>query len=268
MNATNGLAIESRSLEQLKQEAARDPKSAVRKAATQFEAMFLQMVLKSMRDATMQSGLTQDSSQQTFTTMLDSQLAQKMAGRGMGLADALTRQMSRQMKFDPENSGPLELKPLNRPSAAPLSGMPQISLERLRAQLGSSAPPGAPPGTAASVGAPTPGPMPSTANLSASQRSFVQGLWEPALAAERSTGVPASFIIGQAALETGWGKHQIRDAQGNPSFNLFGIKAGSSWNGPSVSATTTEYKDGNRMKVVEKFRAYSLTRSHSRIGPD
>ena len=77
-----GLAIESRSLEQLKQEAARDPKAAAQKAATQFEAMFLQMVLKSMRDATPQSTLFQDSSQQTMTSMLDAQLAQKMASRG------------------------------------------------------------------------------------------------------------------------------------------------------------------------------------------
>lgn len=221
----NGLAIESRSLEQLKLDAARDPKSAVRKAATQFEAMFLQMVLKSMRDAMPQSGLTQDSSSQMYTGMLDSQLSQKMAGKGMGLAEVLTKQLSKQISGKPAADG---LPTISLPQAT----TPQVSKSDSLSGL------------------------PSTANLSPSQRAFVERLWEPATAAERTTGVPALFVIGQAALETGWGKHEIKDAQGNNSFNLFGIKAGASWKGATVSATTTEYKEGTKLKVVEQFRAY------------
>jgi peptidoglycan hydrolase FlgJ len=241
MNSVASLSIDASSLDQLKREAGRDPKAAAKKAATQFEAMFLQMVLKSMRDATPQSGFLQDSSNQMFNGMLDSQISQKLASKGMGLAQAIERQLTNQMKTVATGDG----------------GMPiAMSLDRLRDQL-------TPPDgkltvgkgfAAADVVAPAP---PNTSNLSASQREFVQQLWVPAQVAEKSTGIPALFIIGQAALETGWGKHQIKDSNGNFSFNLFGIKAGASWQGAKVSATTAEYLDGKRVKVVANFRAYS-----------
>jgi flagellar protein FlgJ len=78
-----------------------------------------------------------------------------------------------------------------------------------------------------------------------------------AVAAERSTGVPAGFIVGQAALETGWGRQEIRHADGRSAHNLFGIKAGAGWRGGTVDATTTEYVDGRAVKTVERFRAYA-----------
>ncbi len=75
--------------------------------------------------------------------------------------------------------------------------------------------------------------------------------------ASRSTGIPAKFMLGQAALETGWGKREIRNADGSTSHNLFGIKAG-----PAL-----ERQDRRRspppntstawpQKKMEKFRAY------------
>lgn len=73
----------------------------------------------------------------------------------------------------------------------------------------------------------------------------------------RETGIPAHFMIAQAALETGWGKHQIRQADNQPSFNLFGIKAGGSWRGRVVETMTTEYVAGVPQKAREKFRAYN-----------
>jgi flagellar protein FlgJ len=82
-------------------------------------------------------------------------------------------------------------------------------------------------------------------------------MWDHALAAERATGVPAKFIVGQAALESGWGAREIRGAAGIPSHNLFGIKAGSQWQGRTVEVLTTEYENGVARKVVEKFRAYN-----------
>ncbi len=74
--------------------------------------------------------------------------------------------------------------------------------------------------------------------------------------ASRSTGIPAKFMLGQAALESGWGKRQIVAADGTPSHNLFGIKATGNWNGRVVEAVTTEYVNGVPQKKVEKFRAY------------
>ena len=70
------------------------------------------------------------------------------------------------------------------------------------------------------------------------------------------TGVPASFILGQAALESGWRRSEIRAADGTPSHNLFGIKAGAGWQGKTVQVTTTEYDDGTPRKTVQSFRAY------------
>ena len=74
---------------------------------------------------------------------------------------------------------------------------------------------------------------------------------------EAATGIPASFTIAQAAHETGWGKKQIKMADGSDSFNLFGIKAGPNWKGPVAEVTTTEYVNGQAQKVKARFRAYS-----------
>lgn len=77
-----------------------------------------------------------------------------------------------------------------------------------------------------------------------------------ARAAERATGIPAANILGQAALESGWGKHEIKMADGSPSHNLFGIKAGPGWKGKVAEVTTTEFENGVAKKVTAKFRAY------------
>jgi flagellar protein FlgJ len=92
--------------------------------------------------------------------------------------------------------------------------------------------------------------------VSASARSFRERLAVHAEAASRETGIPAKFMLGQAALESGWGKHEIRYASGAPSHNLFGIKANAGWKGKVVEAVTTEYVNGVAQTRTEKFRAY------------
>ncbi|MBN3829337.1 flagellar assembly peptidoglycan hydrolase FlgJ, partial [Burkholderia sp. Ac-20384] len=77
-----------------------------------------------------------------------------------------------------------------------------------------------------------------------------------AQAARAATGIPARFIVGQAALESGWGKREIRAGDGTTSYNVFGIKATKGWTGRTVSALTTEYVNGTPRRVVAKFRAY------------
>jgi flagellar protein FlgJ len=64
-------------------------------------------------------------------------------------------------------------------------------------------------------------------------------------------------MIGQAAHESGWGRREIRHADGTPSHNLFGIKAGPDWKGAVAETTTTEYVDGRAIKTVARFRAYA-----------
>ena len=102
-----------------------------------------------------------------------------------------------------------------------------------------------------------PAPPKSGGSVSAGADSeFVDRMWPHALRASRETGVPAQFILGQAVLESGWGRSEPRGQDGAPSHNLFGIKAGSSWSGPTVRAATTEYVNGEPRATVAEFRAY------------
>jgi flagellar protein FlgJ len=87
-------------------------------------------------------------------------------------------------------------------------------------------------------------------------QAFQDKLASHANEASRTTGIPAKFMLGQAALETGWGKREIRSADGTASHNLFGIKATANWTGKTVEVATTEYVNGVARKKMEKFRAY------------
>ena len=97
---------------------------------------------------------------------------------------------------------------------------------------------------------------PAATEPPASSKEFVNRVWPHAVEASRSTGVPPQFLVAHSALESGWGRSEIRKADGSSSFNLFGIKAGKNWTGQTVEATTTEYVDGQPQQVVERFRAY------------
>jgi len=84
----------------------------------------------------------------------------------------------------------------------------------------------------------------------------VQRHTDAAIQVEKASGIPASYMVGQAGHETGWGRHEIKMKGGAPSFNLFGIKAGGSWTGKVAEITTTEYVNGVAKKTMAKFRAY------------
>jgi flagellar protein FlgJ len=96
----------------------------------------------------------------------------------------------------------------------------------------------------------------SDADLPLSAREFVGRVWPHAVEASRSTGISPQFLVAHAALESGWGRNEIRQSDGSASHNLFGIKAGKSWNGSSVEAATTEYVGGEAQSTVERFRSY------------
>jgi flagellar protein FlgJ len=252
-STTQGLAADARSLDSLKRTAGRDPKAALKGAAQQFEALFLQMVLKSMRDAIPKSGLLDSNSEQTYTGMLDQQLATRISGSGTGLAGVIAKQLGRYMVAPPTADG----KPATAAQAAPPSV--RAALERYSEVAGVRATK-----AGASESAPTvSAQVPTAANTTADprpadeQRTFVTRMWDHAAAAQRATGIPARFVLAQAALESGWGKREIRDTSGFPTYNLFGIKAGSGWQGRTADVVTTEYENGVGKKVVEKFRVYN-----------
>ena len=222
----SGLAADARSLEDLKRAARDDPRQAAKKVATQFEALYMQMVLKSMREATPRSGLLDSQEQDMYRGMLDQQVAQQIASKGTGLSDMIARQLSRAL-----------------PNAAASAAAPS-SAKAMEGKPGAAAP---------SAPAPTPsGPGVSTEV----QRDFMRQHWAEAVRAQQLTGVPASFILGQAALESGWGQREIRGADGAPSYNLFGIKAGAGWQGHAVQVATTEYDGAMPSRTVQSFRAY------------
>jgi flagellar protein FlgJ len=262
-----GLAGDGRSLDALRREAQRDPHGAVKKAAQQFEALFMQMVLKSMRDALPKSGMLDSTAHEMYTGMLDQQLATKVAASGTGLADMIARQLTRHMQTgaaapsDAERSSATAAPPVAAQAAPP--GRPDPNgVARYAALLPGRVIAGERMADAQRAAVPDAPSEPAGAEASAAaagdpvQRRFVLRHWDHALAAQRQTGIPAKFIVGQAALESGWGRYEIRDATGRPSHNLFGIKAGPNWRGRTVEVTTTEYDNGVEKKVVERFRAY------------
>ena len=210
-------------------------KQAVRQAAQQFEAVFMNMLMKSMRDTLPKDGMLESDTTRAYTEMFDQQIAQKLSEKGVGLADMIVRQLERR-SIDPAN-----LPQGGRRDAA-------STLDRLRfATAGAGAGAGAG-NDAGTVAVREPG---------AAAREFVKERWNDAQSASAATGVPAQFILGQAALESGWGRREIKGSDGTSSHNLFGIKATASWKGATVEAVTTEYVGGVARRTTEKFRAYA-----------
>jgi flagellar protein FlgJ len=181
-----------------------------------------------------------------YTGMLDQQIATRISQSGTGLADVIVRQLTRHLPG-------AAVAPAGAPAAsAPSAAAPTAAARALShyGEMARTARAAAASATDASTAAPLPG-------ATDAQRNFVTRHWDAALAAQRATGIPAQHVIGQAALESGWGKGEIRGADGLPSFNLFGIKATGGWQGRTVEVVTSEYEGGVAKKVVEKFRAYN-----------
>lgn len=211
------LALDSRALESLKAEARHDARGAARAAARQFEAVFLNQVLKQMRESLPGTDLLASSATRMQTALFDQHVAAKLAERGTGLADVLARHLERLL-----------------PAAGGEAGTDAKAALPATNRAAAAAPP-----------------------ASADKTGFLDRIRQHAEGAARRLGVPVAFVAGQAAHESGWGRREITGPQGERSFNLFGIKAGPGWNGPAVEAVTTEVLGGVARKVVQRFRAYS-----------
>jgi flagellar protein FlgJ len=195
--------------------------------------MLLQMMLKSMRDATPQDGLLDSDQTRFFTAIFDQQLAQDLSERGaLGFAQLIEGQLGRAM---PNGGEALD---------AALGQLNQALFEHRAAS------------SAAGLAGRMPAAEASASDVPASGNAFVDRVWPHAVEAARMLDVPPHFLVAHSALESGWGKSEIRREDGSPSYNIFGIKAGGNWRGPSVEVATTEYVDGAARAVREKFRAY------------
>ncbi|MDF7657728.1 flagellar assembly peptidoglycan hydrolase FlgJ [Erwiniaceae bacterium L1_54_6] len=226
-------AYDSRSLNDLKREASLDPKGKALQVAKQVEGMFVQMMLKSMREALPQDGLLSNDQTRLYTSMYDQQIAQEMGKRGLGLADTIVKQMQPAQEPD-ESAGTV---PMKLDNSFIVSAMAPLQLEQM-------------------VRKAVPRLPVSPGNLSGDSSDFIAQLAQPAKVASDESGIPHHLILAQAALESGWGQRQILTRDGKPSYNVFGIKASSDWKGETTDIMTTEYDHGEAKKVRASFRVY------------
>lgn len=204
----------------LKSEARAHDPSALKEVAKQFESLFTQMLLKSMREAnkSFSDGDSLFGSEQAdfYQDMFDQQLAVHLSqGEGLGLADMLVMQLSQGTGGGAQGVGQIERDSAVQPTAR----------------------------------APAP--------VASSKEDFIRQMLPHAQEAARALGVDPQALLAQAALETGWGKSVPCNGAGECSFNLFGIKAGGSWEGATVNVPTLEFEEGVAVRKVDRFRAYT-----------
>lgn len=209
MSRSPSLAIDVKALGALKLEANRKDPAAIAHAAKEFESLFMRELIKSMRQATLRSGLLDSQAGDMGADLLDQQLAQAMSGRPGGLSEIIARQLSKQVQGAD--------KPLAAYTPTQNLGVKTVA--------------------------------PKAAD-------FLSQHQQAADKVSKASGIPAPFMLGQAGLESGWGKHEIRNKDGSSSFNLFGIKAGKEWKGKVAEVMTTEYIQNQAVKMVGRFRAY------------
>ena len=200
---------------------AQDPR-ALKEVAKQFESLFTQMLMKSMRESNkaLSNGDSLFGSDQAdfYQDMFDQQMAVHLSqGQGLGLADMLVRQLSGGVSYEAQ-------------------GMSQSqNISSSGSSLTSQA---------------------SSPSVASSKEDFIRQMLPHARAAARELGVDPQALLAQAALETGWGKSVPCNADGSCSYNLFGIKAGGSWSGATVNVPTLEFEEGVAVRKTDRFRAY------------
>ncbi len=267
-------------------------KAALPAVAKQFEAIFTQMMLKSMRqaNASMGGGLADSDAGNAYRDMFDQQLALTLAngGNGIGIARMLIRQLGGKSPSAPATGTPgasaigaisnANVRALLQLGAEDTPGVTDNPLAPSAAGAMPSLLDGATPddgalwadwlrgagavgesgvlGTVAQ-GAVTAAGMAARLLPGGDPVNFVRALAPHAQAAARKLGVSVRALLAQAALETGWGKHLPARGNGDSSFNLFGIKAGGSWDGAKVSVPTLEYENGMAVRRRDDFRAYA-----------
>jgi flagellar protein FlgJ len=280
-NSTQLNALDPRSLGELRNLAKSDGKSseALRGASKQVEALFLHMMLKAMREASPANGPMDSEQTRLAQELHDQQLASDLAqSKAAGLAEALFRQLGGkdggggQAAMD--RSGPrgdgavLSGKAARRATAspssrwrmdeAPAAGIASAASARAATNREAGSARAGPDALAAKLAATMDAARGAGGKVPEHVRDFVASVWPYAHAASRATGIPAHFMVAQAALETGWGAKQPLNADGTPSYNLFNIKAGRSWNGPTTAQhTVNEYIGESWQRQKSAFRSYS-----------
>ncbi|WP_017942435.1 MULTISPECIES: flagellar assembly peptidoglycan hydrolase FlgJ [unclassified Thioalkalivibrio] len=254
MQARAAMASDPSGLQDLARGARAGDQKGLEAVAREFEAMLIGQMLKQMREASLGDGLFDNDQSKMYLEMQDQEFAKAMSqGDGIGLRDALMRQLSAQQPADPEtlNDDPDRQAALELPRR-------RSELDTLSVLQGDSGPelqpvgPQRPEPTGLQGARPAPIAWPPR-----DAAEFVQTLEPLARDAAAELGVEPGILLAQSALETGWGQHVPSRADGQPSFNLFGIKADSRWSGDHVSVGTLEFRDGVAQREQARFRAYA-----------
>ena len=261
----------------LRRAAAENGKAALPAVARQFEAVFTQMLIKSMRDASFGGGILDSAQSDQWRDMFDNQIALSLAndGKGMGIAAMLVRQLGGKQEASPAaTANPTALSPQLR-AARTLSGIAASagSVAALPGPASASAQGQVPEPASDGIGDAGGGFLDRALQFAKQAGSsalhaakdwvfsgpddFVQKLAPYAQAVAQKLGVSMRAVLAQAALETGWGQHMPKQANGSSSFNLFGIKAGDGWQGAKANVPTLEFEGGAAVRRNAAFRAYS-----------
>jgi peptidoglycan hydrolase FlgJ len=219
----------------MRADARADGDAAFATVAKEFEALFIQLMLKAAREASVEGGLFNSRELKLYREMMDSQVALAMAEQGGLGFQAVLRD---QLNIDPVAETPVEFE------------LPQAVVSPLYRPLSGAAP---------RVDGIDPAGLHGLDRATQTATEFVQALRPLARDTASKLGLTSDVLIAQAALETGWGRYTIAHPDGRSSNNLFAIKAGPEWNGDSVDVQTLEFVDGRALKINARFRAYTDT---------
>ena len=236
------------SLQKIKAEGDKDV--ALHKVAKQFESMFVSLLFKGMRQANAvfeEGNMGHSNAENMYRDMHDQQMSLNISeGRGMGIADMVYRQLKGNIQPEKVNLQGLDHSQMykNRSLSPSNNAQLQAALNTADKSVTETVP----------VKTKT---MEKQLDfLPKTPQEFTQGLLPVAKKVAKSLGLDPLMMVAQAALETGWGKHMVKDAYGKNSNNLFNIKADSRWQGDSVKTQTIEYRDGIAVKESARFRRY------------
>jgi len=240
-------AIDSHGLNQLRYQAklTDNDQNTMRQVAAQFESLFVNMMLKSMRQASLGDAIFDSNQSKMYQDMSDQQLASDLSSRGgLGLQDVILKQLGGDSALMNNQVKPGQAYSIDTVVIRPALGAKVNA--RVIEQIKDA----------------KPAEMSTHIKQTAEQmtfdnpQDFVEKLWPYAQQAAEKIGLSPEVILSQAALETGWGKHVLSNAKGESSFNLFNIKADNSWSGDYTTKNALEYREGKALHESSRFRAY------------
>lgn len=253
-------------LEELKYQSQTNSDAAIKEVSHQFEAMLLQLVLRSMREANKSFGsdLFGNEQMEMYQDLYDKQLTLALSSNnGTGLAAIIEKNMRQHNNLPAKSDAAGD----NTPTQHITDNITPYRAERLATHQHSTPMNDQHDAIAAvanndkhainTISTSNPAERTKVQEIFSSAEEFVKKLWPAAKAAASAIGTSPQILLAQAALETNWGKKIIKASDDSSTHNLFNIKSGSSWDDKSVVKETLEQKNGVITKEKAAFRSYA-----------